>query len=106
MLSPVCSGVLDELPAENKPKLVRGDNAFGCDAMMTALEQRGQPYLFKLKLSKNVKRHIVSVFRQSGWTDAGQGWEGRWGACPQGLGEESSRRRAAPAADGRDRGGR
>lgn len=36
-------------------------------------------YLFKLKLSKNVKRHIGSLFRQSGWTDAGQGWEGKDG---------------------------
>lgn len=71
--------VLDELPAEHT-KLVRGDNAFGCEATMTALEQRGQPYLFKLKLSKNVKRHIVRVLRQSGWTDAGQGWEGKDGA--------------------------
>lgn len=42
-----------------------------------ALEERDQPYLCKLKLSKNVKRHIGSLFRQSGWTDAGQGWEGK-----------------------------
>lgn len=34
--------------------------------MLTALEERGQPYLFKLKLSKNVKWHIGSLFRQSG----------------------------------------
>ena len=71
--------VLDALPAERKPRLVRGDNAFGNDAMMTALEERQQPYLFKLKLSKNVKRHIGRLFRQSGWTDAGQGWEGKDG---------------------------
>lgn len=72
--------ILDDLPAEKKPRLVRGDCAFGNDAMMAALEQRQQPYLFKLKLSKNVKRHISSLFRQSGWTDAGQGWEGKDGA--------------------------
>jgi hypothetical protein len=70
---------LDGLPAQRKPRLVRGDNAFGNDPLMTALEQRAQPYLFKLKLSKNVKRHIGSLFRQSGWTDAGQGWEGKDG---------------------------
>lgn len=68
--------ILDDLPAQKKPKLVRGDNAFGNDAMMTALEERGQAYLFKLKLSKNVKRHIGSLFGQSDWTHAGQGWEG------------------------------
>ena len=71
--------ILDDLPPEKKPHLVRGDNAFGNDAMMTALEQRGQPYLFKLKLSKNVKRYIGRIFRESGWTDAGQGWEGKDG---------------------------
>ena len=70
---------LDDLPPDRKPKLVRGDNAFGNDPLMTALEVRRQPYLFKLKLSKNVKRHIGSLFRQSDWTDAGQGWEGKDG---------------------------
>jgi hypothetical protein len=68
--------LLDELPANRRPKLVRGDNAFGTEAMMAALEVRQQPYLFKLKLSKNVKRHIGRVFSESGWRDAGQGWEG------------------------------
>ena len=71
--------LLDELPLGRKPALVRGDNAFGNDAMMAALEERGQPYLFKLKLSKNVKRHIGRLFRESGWTHAGQGWEGKDG---------------------------
>ena len=71
--------MLDALPPERKPKLVRGDNAFGNDPLMTALEERQQPYLFKLKLSKSVKRHIGGLFRQSGWTDAGQGWEGQDG---------------------------
>ena len=67
---------LDALSPEEKPRLVRGDSAFGNDSLMSALEERGQPFLFKLRLSKNVKRHISSLFRQSGWTDAGQGWEG------------------------------
>lgn len=67
--------ILDDLPAQKKPKLVRGDSSFGNDPLMIALEERQQPYLFKLKLSKNVKRHIGRLFRESGWTDAGQGWE-------------------------------
>lgn len=71
--------ILDDLPLSRKPKLVRGDNAFGNDSMMSALEEREQPYLFKLKLSKNVKRHIGRLFRETGWTDAGQGWEGKDG---------------------------
>jgi hypothetical protein len=83
--------ILDDLPPGRKPKLVRGDCAFGNDPLMTALEERGQPYLFKLKLSKNVKRHIGSLFRQSGWTDAGQGWEGKDGALAL-TGWETKRR--------------
>ena len=58
---------------------MRGDSAFGNDPLMTAREERGQPYLFKLKLTKNVKCHIARLFRQSGGSDAGQGWEGMAG---------------------------
>jgi hypothetical protein len=72
-------GILGGLPAERKPKLVRGDCGFGNDPMMRALEDRRQGYLFKLKLTKNVKRHIERLFRSSGWADAGQGWEGKDG---------------------------
>jgi hypothetical protein len=47
---------------------------------MRPLEERQQGYLFKLRLSKNVKRHIERLFREPGWTEAGQGWEGKDGA--------------------------
>lgn len=68
--------LLDGLPATQRPKIVRGDCAFGADPTMRALEERGQSYLFKLRLSTNVKRMIERVFAQPGWRDAGQGWEG------------------------------
>ena len=71
--------MLDDLPETRKPKWVRGDSAFGNDPLMTAPEERQQPYLFKLKLTKNVKRHITRLFRESGWSDAGQGWDGHDG---------------------------
>ncbi|QTD47343.1 transposase [Ottowia testudinis] len=71
--------ILDGLPPGRKPKIVRGDCGFGTDAIMVALEEREQPYLFKLKLTKNVKRHIERLFREAGWRDAGQGWEGKDG---------------------------
>jgi len=72
--------ILDELPANRKPKIVRGDCGFGSDTFMVALEERQQPYLFKLRLSKNVKRHIERIFWDAGWSDAGQGWEGKDGS--------------------------
>ncbi|MDD2775928.1 MAG: transposase [Gallionella sp.] len=69
--------LLDDLPATRKPALVRGDCAFGNNPLMRELEARDQPYLFKLKLTTNVKRHIGRLFRENDWTNAGQGWEGR-----------------------------
>ena len=69
----------DALPWAKKPKLVRGDNGYGTDGLMSALEEREQPYLFKPKLSKTVKRHISCLCDESDWTDAGQGWEGKAG---------------------------
>jgi hypothetical protein len=44
---------------------------------MSGAEQRGLPYLFKLRLTANVKKLIKKTFSKSGWTDAGQGWQGR-----------------------------
>lgn len=68
--------ILDSLPVAQRPKLVRGDCGFGSDPVMEALEVREQAYLFKLRLTKNVKRHIERLFNVGGWSDAGQGWEG------------------------------
>ena len=67
------------LPKDKHPKRVRGDCGLGTDPVMQGLEERGIPYLFKLRLSKNVKRYIQKVFWTEGWADAGQGWEGREG---------------------------
>ena len=69
--------VLDDLPVNRRPRIVRGDCGFGSDTLMRPLEERQQGYLFKLRLSKNVKRLIERLFREPDWTDAGQGWEGK-----------------------------
>jgi hypothetical protein len=71
--------LIDRLPAEKRPRCVRGDCGFGTDAVMRDLETREVPYLFKLKLTKNVKRYLERSFWSEGWQDAGQGWEGREG---------------------------
>lgn len=76
---PGLTKLLDRMPIDKRPKCVRGDCGFGNDAVMLALEQRGIPYLFKLKLTKNVKRYLQQIFWSDGWEDAGQGWEGRAG---------------------------
>ena len=69
--------LLDGLPRDRWPEFIRGDCAFGTDAVMRAAEERNLPYLFKLKLTKNVQRTIERLATTSGWTSAGQGWEGQ-----------------------------
>lgn len=68
--------VLDELPPNQRPKIVHGDCGFGAETLMRPLEERQQGYLFKLKLTKNVKRLIERLVHERDWRDAGQGWEG------------------------------
>jgi Transposase DDE domain len=65
------------LPEEKRPKLVRGDCAFGNERVMRELEDIGQPWLFKLKQSSNVKKLCAQQWQQAAWCDAGQGWEAR-----------------------------
>jgi hypothetical protein len=43
---------------------------------MREAEARDQPYLTKLRLTKNVKGLIKKLFGSERWEDAGQGWEG------------------------------
>lgn len=69
--------IIDELPLEKRPKLIRGDCAFGNENVLRPLEERGVGYLFKMKLTKKAKS-LTKFLTTSGkkWEDAGQGWEG------------------------------
>ena len=71
--------LIEQLPAEKRPALVRGDCGQGGEPTMAALEARNLHYLFKLRLTKNVKRYIERMFATPEWVDAGQGWQGREG---------------------------
>jgi hypothetical protein len=69
--------LLDRIPRDCWPALLRGDSGFGTEAVMREAEQRGLSYLFKLRLTANVKKLIKKTFSKADWTDAGQGWQGR-----------------------------
>lgn len=71
--------ILEGLPNEKRPQLVRGDAGLASESMLQALEEREQAYLFKLRLTTNVKRYIEKLFWEQDWRKAGQGWEGRDG---------------------------
>src|SRR5215469_16289140 len=68
---------LDGLAREQQPWLIRGDSGFGNEPVMREAEQCGQPYLFKLRLTKNVKRAIERAMREEDWQDAGRRWQGK-----------------------------
>jgi hypothetical protein len=67
--------LLKALPPEKRPRLVRGDNAFGNDPVLTALELIAQMYLTKLRQTPGVKRLIESNWSRQDWQDVGQGSE-------------------------------
>lgn len=69
--------LIESLPEGSRPRLVRGDIAFGSEGEMAALEALEQAYLFKLKRSPGVMKLINHQFNLDEWRDVGQGWTGR-----------------------------
>lgn len=69
-------GWLDARPREQWPHLLRGDISWGTERMMQEAERRELPYLFKLKKTSKVNRHIEKLWGRNDWTAAGAGWEG------------------------------
>jgi hypothetical protein len=68
---------LDRLPRDLWPALLRGDCGFGNEGIMRGAEARQLPYLFKLRLTRNVKRMIEKLAAGREWVDAGQGFEAK-----------------------------
>ncbi len=69
--------LIDSLPPPCRPRLIRGDISYGSEAGMTEAEERHQPYLFKLKQTTKVQKHIRDLERDpEAWLDAGDGWQG------------------------------
>ena len=75
--APSLWALIDRLPRDLWPRLLRGDSGFGNEGVMAEAEARGLPYLFKLRLTKNVKRMIAKLANEREWVDAGQGFEAK-----------------------------
>lgn len=69
--------LIDAIAHDCRPALLRGDTGVASEGTMRDAEGRGIDYLFKLRLTKNVKRLIERTFSKGGWRDAGQGWQGK-----------------------------
>ncbi len=78
--APSLWALLDRLPRDGWPTLLRGDSGFGNEAIMREAEARGLPYLFKLRLTANVKRMIEKLSSAREWVYAGQGFQAKEGA--------------------------
>jgi len=69
--------LLDRTARDGWPTLLRGDAGFGNEPTMREAEQRELAYLFKLRLTANVKRAIERLSQHREWVDAGQGWQAK-----------------------------
>lgn len=68
--------LLDALPPQCRPRLIRGDVSYGSEQSMAQAERRAQPYLFKLRRSAKVKARFRELTAPGGgWSDAGDGWQ-------------------------------
>lgn len=72
--------LLERLGPEGAPSLLRGDADWGSETAMCEAERRSQPYLFKLRLRRGVKRVLERAMRETDWQNAGAGWQGKEGA--------------------------
>jgi hypothetical protein len=69
--------LLDQLGPGRRPWLLRGDKSWGIEAVMARAEQEGQAYLFRLRVTQNIKRALQKATAATDWADAGQGWQGK-----------------------------
>jgi hypothetical protein len=70
-------GVLEKLTPQQRPALVRGNCSFGNEPFIAELEERSQPYLFKLCQTVGVKKLLARQFARDDWSTPGysdQGW--------------------------------
>jgi len=69
--------MIDSLPADCRPRMIRGDVSYGNEDSMIEAEKRNQRYLFKLRQTAKVKGQIRELECDvQAWCDAGEGWQG------------------------------
>ena len=73
---PGLTAVLNGLEPNQRPALVRGDCGFGNEPFIVELETRDQPYLFKLRQTKGIKRLLQRQFERDDWTLSGAADQG------------------------------
>ena len=68
--------MLEKLPRHQWPTFNRGDCGYGNEGTMLEHEQRGLPYLFKMRHTPKVKDLVNRMTRQGAlWLDCSDGWQ-------------------------------
>jgi hypothetical protein len=67
--------LLDHLGPARRPALLRGDKSWGIERVMARAEQNELGYLFRLRMTANVRRSLDRAMRYLDWAIAGQGWQ-------------------------------
>jgi hypothetical protein len=73
--APSLWALLDRLPRDLCPALLRDDRSFGNEGILREAEARELPFLFKLRLTAKVKRMVEKLAEAGERADAGQGFE-------------------------------
>lgn len=67
---------LGKLPRSSWPTYARGDCGYGNERVMLEFEERGLPYLFKLRHTPKVKALVKTMMWHGAfWQDCGDGWQ-------------------------------
>lgn len=67
--------LIDSLPKDCLPRLIRGDVGYGNETIMCEAEERSLTYLFKIKRSRNVCALFKRLETSREWKPCGDGWE-------------------------------
>jgi hypothetical protein len=62
--------LLDHLGPTRRPTLLRGDKSWGIEPVMARAEREKFDYLFRLRMTANVRRAMDRAMRDSEWRDA------------------------------------
>jgi len=69
--------LLERIGRDRWPQFIRGDAGIASNAVMRACEARGLAYLFKLRVTKNVRIALERAMSEGFWLSAGAGWQGK-----------------------------
>jgi len=75
-VAPELVRILDELPFQLRPRLIRGVCEPGCDRLLLALEARRQPYLVELNLTVNMASRMKTTVAAGESSDLREGGPG------------------------------